>query len=462
MADDQQKRCFVVMGFGTKTDFATGRKLDLNKSYRLLIKPVVEAKGLACVRADEIVYTGSIDVQMYLELLNADVVIADISTANPNALYELGVRHALRPRTTIVISENKMPYPFDLNHIKITSYAHLGDAIDYEEVERFRKVLTETLDDVLRVNDPDSPVYTFLQLDPPSLKEQIAHAVEEKKKEIEAADKSYINPKTLAVITEDAEEALAKNDFITAKALFNSALLIGKTEDDQNKMGVNRYLVHRLALATYKAKQPDEVAALYDALKLLLDIDLSHTNDTETVALAGAIEKRLYENKQGEEHLSAGILYYQRGYYLLNNRYHGINLAFMLDYRAQSALCTTKDERIADLVNAKRIRKEVLLMCDNDWEQIKSRQESTAMKDGLQRNDDYSVSQNKADKEQMFWILINRAEANFGLGEMDAYQKAVDDAEKMEHDEWMMDSLQEQIEKLKKMIQKQQLVDEEH
>ena len=84
------------------------------------------------------------------------------------------------------------------------------------------------------------------------------------------------------------------------------------------------------------------------------------------------------------------------------------------------------------------------------------------MKDGLQRNDDYSVSQNKADKEQMFWILINRAEANFGLGEMDAYQKAVDDAEKMEHDEWMMDSLQEQIEKLKKMIQKQQLVDEEH
>ena len=45
---------------------------------------------------------------------------------------------------------------------------------------------------------------------------------------------------------------------------------------------------------------------------------------------------------------------------------------------------------------------------------------------------------------------------------MDAYQKAVDDAEKMEHDEWMMDSLQEQIEKLKKMIQKQQLVDEEH
>ena len=36
------KRCFVVMGFGIKTDFATGRKIDLNKSYKYLIKPVVE------------------------------------------------------------------------------------------------------------------------------------------------------------------------------------------------------------------------------------------------------------------------------------------------------------------------------------------------------------------------------------------------------------------------------------
>jgi hypothetical protein len=51
-------------------------------------------------------------------------------------LYDLGIRHALRPRTTVVICENKLPYPFDLNHISITSYAHLGDAIDYDEVMR--------------------------------------------------------------------------------------------------------------------------------------------------------------------------------------------------------------------------------------------------------------------------------------------------------------------------------------
>ena len=84
-------------------------------------------------------------------------------------MYELGIRHALRPWTTIVISENKLPYPFDLNHIAIASYTHLGDVIDYDEVMRFQALLGNTLDTVLKDQKPDSPVYTYLRLTPPSL-----------------------------------------------------------------------------------------------------------------------------------------------------------------------------------------------------------------------------------------------------------------------------------------------------
>ncbi len=453
MAD--QKSCFVVMGFGVKTDFATGRKLDLNKSYRLLIKPVVESKNITCLRADEMLYSGTIDMQMYLELLNADIVVADISTANPNALYELGLRHALKPRTTIVISENQMAYPFDLNHIKITSYTHLGDAIDYEEVERFRKVLSDTLDDVLTNVQTDSPLYTFLQLDPPSLREQINKAVAEKKEELEAAAPAPESQQTLSVITEQAEDAVERNDFITAQALFNSALLIWKPEGDNSKAGTNTYLIHRLAFVTYKSKFPDELTSLHKALDLLKSIDLQHTNDTETVSLAGAIEKRLFEAGQGEDHLAAGIEYYQRGYFLLHNRYHGINLAFLTDYRSLSSLCTTNEDRIADIVIAKRVRREVLAMCDKDWNDITAKQSSQAVKDGLARNDSFFIKQQKSDKDQLFWILINRAEACFGLDDIDGYNKALNDAQNAEHESWMMDSLTEQIEKLKVMKQKQ-------
>ena len=142
--------CFVVMGFNKKTDYATGRTLDLDKTYRTIIKPAVEAAGVTCVRADEIVHSGVIDVPMYEQLLDADVVVADISTMNPNALYELGVRHALRPFTTIVMGESRIAeksYPFDLSHLLIRSYVHLGDGIDYEEVERARKELTGAITD---------------------------------------------------------------------------------------------------------------------------------------------------------------------------------------------------------------------------------------------------------------------------------------------------------------------------
>src|SRR3954463_1806570 len=139
------KRCFVVMGFGIKTDYATGRTLNLDKTYKFLIKPTVQSKGLVCIRADEIRHSGDIKLRMYRELLTADLVIADLSTANPNALYELGIRHALRPSTTVVISENKLPYPFDLNHVLITNYTHLGDAIDFDEVMRFREILGQNL-----------------------------------------------------------------------------------------------------------------------------------------------------------------------------------------------------------------------------------------------------------------------------------------------------------------------------
>ena len=166
------KRCFVIMGFGIKTDYVTGRKLDLDKTYKLLIKPVVEQKGMVCVRADEIYRTESLDAQIYHELLTADIVIADISAALIGVSYLLGMRHALRPRGTIIISENRLTYPFDLNHIVINSYEHLGEAIDYDEVVRFQKLLGERLDVVLNTEDIDSPLYVYLpSITPPSIKQ---------------------------------------------------------------------------------------------------------------------------------------------------------------------------------------------------------------------------------------------------------------------------------------------------
>src|SRR5208283_1245416 len=154
--------CFVIMGFGKKTDPATGREFDLDRTYRNIIKPAIIAAGYECARADEILHSGEIDVPMYEMLYSADLVVADLSTSNLNAIFELGVRHALRPRATIVMAESNFTLPFDATHIVIQRYQHLGPDIGYSEVLRMQDVLKK-LAVLLKTGDAvDSPVYTVL------------------------------------------------------------------------------------------------------------------------------------------------------------------------------------------------------------------------------------------------------------------------------------------------------------
>src|ERR1051325_301933 len=146
---DAKKKCFVVMGFGEKTDLATGRTLDLDKTYRVIIRKAVEAAGLECIRADDVIHSGLIEKPMYQLLLEADIVIADLSTSNANTLYELGVRHALRPHMTIVMAEKQFKFPFDLRNLMIRPYEHLGKGIDAEEADRMRGELKKAIEQLL-------------------------------------------------------------------------------------------------------------------------------------------------------------------------------------------------------------------------------------------------------------------------------------------------------------------------
>src|SRR5205085_11787640 len=186
-----------------KTDFETGRVLDLDKSYKNMIKPAAEAAGLICIRADEIVHSGLIDVPMYEQLLKADVVVADLSTSNKNAFYELGVRQALRPFTTIIIAEDGIKtFPFDVNRVLIRQYHHLGESIGFEEVMRFRDLLTQAIKEILERNPPpqDSPVYEFLDgLTPPAMAARVQAAVQDA---IETGDKLR---QTLRAASDDDE-----------------------------------------------------------------------------------------------------------------------------------------------------------------------------------------------------------------------------------------------------------------
>ena len=112
------KICFVIMGFGKKTDYLTGRTLDLDKTYKNIIWPAVEKSNYKCIRTDEIRVSGIIDTSMYALLIKADLVIADILTFNPNAIYELGIKQAVKSYVTIILKEDGNSIPFDLDYNK--------------------------------------------------------------------------------------------------------------------------------------------------------------------------------------------------------------------------------------------------------------------------------------------------------------------------------------------------------
>lgn len=64
----ERNLCFIVMGFGKKKDPDTNRTIDLDATYKKIIRPAVESAGCKCIRADEIVESGIIDRSMYAHI----------------------------------------------------------------------------------------------------------------------------------------------------------------------------------------------------------------------------------------------------------------------------------------------------------------------------------------------------------------------------------------------------------
>jgi hypothetical protein len=96
-----------------------------------------------------VVKTGTIDIPMYEWIMKADLVIADLSTYNLNAAYELGVRYGVAPRATIILAEEGFKNPFDFTHILLHRYKHLGEDIGLAEARRLKAYLTGVIRDVM-------------------------------------------------------------------------------------------------------------------------------------------------------------------------------------------------------------------------------------------------------------------------------------------------------------------------
>jgi hypothetical protein len=423
-----KKTCFVIQGFGKKQDYQKGRPLDLDASYEVIKEAVTDA-GLECIRADEIKHSGTIDLPMFEQILGADLVIADLSTYNVNAAYELGVRHALRPLCTIIVAESEFTYPFDFSHIAIRKYKHEGEGILHREAKRFRDDLKQAIEAIIVAQKTDSPVYTFI----PDLRNPMrgaagTAAVNVMEETVRAA--ASAQETSLKAMTDQAKAAIARSDFVMAKGMLLAVHQMVPTKAD---------VVQMLALATYKSKQPTPEAALVEARGYLEKLDPAGSHNTETLGLWGAVHKRMWDLSSDPKDLDEAVRGYERGFQLKQDYYNGINLAFLLNVRAKQSVKSAPAEAIADWVLASRVRRRVVEICQAE---VKALPPVT----------DSMTSEEQADlRERKYWIFATLQEAAVGLGDPGSEDWKRQAADTRPAD-WMIESTNDQIKRLQTLL----------
>jgi hypothetical protein len=266
--------CFVLMPFGKKQD-PNGTVVDFDSVYEKLIAPAIVDAELEPIRADEEVVGGIIHKPMFERLILCQYAVADLTTANANVFYELGIRHAVRPFSTVPIFAEGPRLPFDVAPIRAMPY-QLTKRGHPTNIEQNRIALTNLLNSA-RNSVTDSPVFQLVDGLPSA-------AIDHTKTDVFRQQVAYSRQwkRQLAVARKqglDAVRAVEKD--------------LGKIADVEAGVVIDLYLSYRAV------KGWEEMIALADKMPLLLQ---------QTVMVQeqlGLALNRAGQGEQAEEVLNA-------------------------------------------------------------------------------------------------------------------------------------------------------------
>src|SRR5215813_9579726 len=102
------KSCFISMPLGVKTRPYTNQAIDFDTVFAKLIEPAVLAAELIPLRWQTVLSAGGAFTQRdaLRAIIASDVMLVDVSSLNPNVMYELGIRHAANRGPTVILAVN--------------------------------------------------------------------------------------------------------------------------------------------------------------------------------------------------------------------------------------------------------------------------------------------------------------------------------------------------------------------
>lgn len=149
--------CFIIMPIADHPDYKQGH---FKRVYEDIIKPACQAAGYRAVRADDVAQTNLIHLDILQKLLESPMAICDLSTRNPNVLFELGLRQAF-DKPTILIQEVGTPQIFDINLFRYTQYRN---GLDYRDVIADQKAIQKVIEETKQAVAENKSVNSIIKL----------------------------------------------------------------------------------------------------------------------------------------------------------------------------------------------------------------------------------------------------------------------------------------------------------
>ena len=350
--NEARQTCFIDMPFGDKKDPYSGGTIHFDDVYERGIEPAVIEAGLECIRGDRERTGGVIHSAMFARLLLSDFVIADMTTANPNVFYELGVRHCARPRTTIPIFSGGTPIPFDVGPVRAIPYSLENGSLTEEGAAALKSALTQRIRDALeRQAVPDSPLFEFVRGFPGiELSHEMTDVFRDKVKYAEEFKRQLVDARTGCTYAEGIERLKAVEASLEDLHAMEHGTLIDLFLSYRDLEAVSEMIAlydrfppalkesvvarQQLAMALNRRAQPGDRKRARDTLKKIID---ERGGDAETYGLLGRIDKDRFSDAKSkndplaEGHLDAAISSYTKGFEMDPLDYYpGVNAVNLL------------------------------------------------------------------------------------------------------------------------------------
>ena len=337
------------MPFGKKPD-AVGKMVDFDRIYHEIITPAIEQAGLEPIRADEEMAGGIIHKPMFERLILCEYAVADLSTANANVFYELGLRHAVRPWSTALIFADGGRLPFDVGLLRALPYKLGPDggpasaATDSEALAKHLIAARQEAQDNVKPAT-DSPLYQLVE-DYPNLahektdvfrkvvdysqqiKKRLAAAREKGIEEVRTVEKELGNLK-------DVEAAILIDLFLSYRSVKGWSEMIALVDRIPRPLAATVMVQEQYALALNRAGKGEE------AEKVLAELLKKRGPSSETLGILGRVYKDRWELavKNKDTLIARSVLDKAIGTYLQGfeadwrDAYPGINAVTLMEVR---------------------------------------------------------------------------------------------------------------------------------